>query len=311
VSAPVGDLADTIDALAPLVAAGTVGGVHLEGPFLSVARCGAHAPRHLRPPRPEELDRLLAAGPRVVRMMTVAPELDGGLAAVRRIVEAGIVAAVGHTDASYETVCAAIDAGATVATHLCNAMRPVHHREPGAVLACLDDRRMAVELIADGVHLHDAMLRHLAAAAGAERTILVTDAISAAGGGDQDLQLGSQRVVVSGGEARLQPRSAPRGLDGDAGSTAPLAGSLLTLDVALARAVGVGIPLLDALRAVTATPAASAGLGAQAGALAPGRRADLVVLDDLRVGAVMAGGDWVDLQSQRSGVEVSARHPHR
>jgi N-acetylglucosamine-6-phosphate deacetylase len=286
VSAPVDALVAAVEVLAPLVAAGTVAGVHLEGPFLSAARCGAHDPAYLAPPRAGELDRLLALGPGVVRMMTVAPELDGGLDAVRRLAGAGIVAAVGHTDASYAAVRAAIDAGARVATHLCNGMPPVHHRAPGPVIACLDDDRVAVELIADGVHLHDGMLHHLATVAGAGRAVLVTDATAAAGMGDGSYRLGGKSVVVSGAEARLAsgPGLAP----------GPLAGSVITLDAALARSVGAGVPLLDALTAVTTAPARAAGLDTVAGTLLAGRRADLVALDDrLQVRCVLAEGRWV------------------
>jgi N-acetylglucosamine-6-phosphate deacetylase len=326
ISAPVDELVTSLEALAPLVGAGTVAGVHLEGPFLSARRGGAHEPGHLRPPRPEDLDRLLSVGPGVVRMMTVAPELTGGLAAIRRLVAAGVAAAVGHTDASYETVIAAIDAGATVASHLGNAMRPIHHRDPGPILACLADRRVAVELIADGIHLHDAVLRHFATVAGPGRTILVTDAIPAAGIGDGDYQLGSRRLVVRDGAARLaadlsadsssgpparhasagplagDPSTAPLPgysagplAGGPTAGAGPLAGSVLTLDVALAHAVGAGIPLLDALAAVTTAPAAAVGLAGQAGTLAVGRRPDLVVLDDdLRVRGVLSAGRWLD-----------------
>jgi N-acetylglucosamine-6-phosphate deacetylase len=286
VSAPIAELTAAVDALAPLVAAGTVAGVHLEGPFLAQARCGAHAPEHLRPPHRGDLDRMLAAGPDVVRMMTLAPELAGGLDAVRRLVAAGVVAAVGHTDAGYDTIRAAIDAGASVATHLCNGMPPLHHRAPGPVLACLTDSRVAVELIADGVHLHDAMLRHLATTAGPGRAVLVTDAIGAAGVSDGEYRVGSRRVIVRGAEVRLAIGGTEPG---------PLAGSVLTLDAALARAVGAGVPLLDALTAVTTAPAFAVGLSARAGVLAVGRRADLVVLaGDLSVQRVLAGGQWVE-----------------
>jgi N-acetylglucosamine-6-phosphate deacetylase len=285
VSAPVDDLVASLEVLAPFVTNRTVAGVHLEGPFLSVQRCGAHDPGHLRSPLPEDLDRLLSAGPQVVRMMTVAPELPGGMAAIQRVVAEGVVAAIGHTDASYETVIAAIDAGATVASHLGNAMRPMHHRDPGPVLACLADRRVAIELIADGIHLHDAVLRHFATVAGPGRTVLVTDAIPAAGIGDGDYQLGARRLTVRDGEARLSA---------DPSGAGPLAGSVLTLDVALAHAVGAGVPLLDALVAVTTAPATAIGFGARAGTLAAGRRADLVVLDDgLQVRGVLSDGRWV------------------
>jgi N-acetylglucosamine-6-phosphate deacetylase len=293
ISAPLDALVDALAALAPLVASRIVAGVHLEGPFLSSARCGAHPPGDLRPPRAEDLDRLLANGSQVVRMMTLAPELDGGIDAVRRLVAAGVVAAVGHTDADHARVRAAVDAGATVATHLCNGMPPIHHRAPGPVVACLEDQRVAVELIADGVHLDDRMLRYLATTAGAGRAVLITDAIAATGVGDGEYRLGSQRIIVRGTEARLDARA-----PGD-GHPAPLAGSVLTLDAALARAVGVGIPLVDALAAVTTTPARAVGLDSEAGTLAVGRRADLVALDDdLAVRGVLAAGRWVGTDTE-------------
>ncbi|HET7519493.1 MAG TPA: amidohydrolase family protein, partial [Actinomycetes bacterium] len=180
VSAELTELERVVAALADLVADGLLAGVHLEGPWLSPRQCGAHDPGLLRDPEGPEVERLLRAGRGTVRMVTLAPELDAGLAAVSRVVEAGAVAALGHTDATYAVTREALDAGATVATHLFNAMRPVHHREPGPVVALLDDPRATVEVIADGVHVHPAMVRRAVTTKGAGRVALVTDAMAAA-----------------------------------------------------------------------------------------------------------------------------------
>lgn len=280
-TAPPDELERSLAGLADLVEAGELAGVHLEGPFLSAARCGAHDPRLLRAPAPEELSQLLAAGRGSVRMVTLAPELDGGLDAVRRVVGHGAIAAIGHTDASYELTRAAADAGATVATHLFNAMRPLHHRDPGPVPALLEDDRVTVELICDGVHLHPGLVHSVFALAGADRVALVTDAIAAAGAGDGEYELGGRGVRVENGVARLA-------------GTGTLAGSTLTMDAALRVAVGAGVPVADAARALSETPARLLGLGERVGALEPGMDADLVVLDDdLHVEAVMARGEWM------------------
>ncbi|MFC7766269.1 N-acetylglucosamine-6-phosphate deacetylase [Leucobacter soli] len=210
-------------------------GIHLEGPWLSPVRAGAHAPGLLRHPDPRELDALLAAGRGRIRMVTIAPELPGALDAIRRIVDAGAVAAIGHTDADYETTRRAIDAGARVATHLFNAMRPLHHREPGPTLALMEDPRVSVELIADGVHLHPALVDGVRDAVGPDRVLLVTDAMDAAGYADGDYRLGELDVEVRGGIARLA------GSDTIAGSTA-------TMDAmfrAAAGAVGARSPVGD------------------------------------------------------------------
>ncbi|HLH99542.1 MAG TPA: N-acetylglucosamine-6-phosphate deacetylase [Acidimicrobiales bacterium] len=277
VSAPVDELEVAVGKLRGLVDAGVVGGVHLEGPWLSEARCGAHDPAYLRPPDPGDVARLLAAGAGAVRMVTLAPELPGGLDAVRQVVAAGVVAAVGHTDAAYEAVRDAIAAGATVATHLHNGMPPVHHRAPGPIIACLEDPRMTIELIADNVHLHPAIVHHDAASAPG-RLALVSDAIPAAGAGDGTYLLGHREVTVRGGKVRLVAADT-------------LAGSTLTLDVAVRNAVTAGLPVEAAVAAVTSGPADALGLGDRVGRLLPGRRADLVVLDDdLSLVQVLAGG---------------------
>jgi N-acetylglucosamine-6-phosphate deacetylase len=281
------DLLKTVDALAELVADGELAGVHLEGPWLATGRCGAHDPRQLRDPDPDELDRLLRAGDGAVRMVTLAPERDGGLDAVRRIVGAGAVAALGHTDASYALTREAIDAGARVGTHLFNAMAPVHHREPGPAVALLEDPRVTVELVTDGLHVHPALWEHVVRSAGTGRVAAVTDAMAAAGMPDGDYHLGAMRVTVAAGVARLAA-----GSDGRGGA---IAGSTATTDTLFANVVRHAAgPREEALRravALTAgSPARALGL-ADVGAIAPGRRADLVVLDaQLRVRAVYHAG---------------------
>jgi N-acetylglucosamine-6-phosphate deacetylase len=280
-TAGIDELEHALSSLAELVESGELAGLHVEGPFLSPARCGAHDARLLRAPARDDLERLLAAGRGSVRMVTLAPELEGGLDAVRLLVDRGAIAAVGHTDAGYELTRAAVDAGATVATHLFNAMRPLHHRDPGPVPALLEDERVTLELICDGVHLHSGLVHSVLALAGPGRVALVTDAIAAAGAADGDYELGGRGVRVEGGVARLA------GAD-------TLAGSTLTMDAALRVAVGAGVPVADAARVLSETPARLLGLGERVGALEPGMDADLVVLDDsLHVEAVMARGEWV------------------
>ena len=183
VTRPVPVLVEQVATLADLVTDGLIAGIHLEGPFLSAARCGAHDPGLLRPPDPVSVDALLAAGRGTIRMVTVAPELEGAVPAVKRLVDAGVIAAIGHTDALAEDVVPAVDAGATVATHLFNGMRPLHHREPGPIGVLLDDERVTVELICDLVHLHPTIVRLAARHAGVGRTVLITDAIDGGRGG--------------------------------------------------------------------------------------------------------------------------------
>lgn len=273
-------MCDSISGLATLVEEGTLAGIHLEGPWLSPLHPGAHAQQHLIAPNGEDIATLLKAGRGHVRMVTLAPELPGGLDAIRTLTEAGVVAAIGHTDATYDVARDALDQGATVGTHLFNAMRTLHHREPGPVAALLEHPDAVIELIADGTHLHPAALR-LAAVAKPHQFMLVTDAMSAACMHDGDYVLGSLAVEVRGGVARLTEGGA-------------IAGSTLTMAQAVQYAVGVaGLPLVDVVRAATATPAATLGLE-RVGALVAGNSADLVVLDaSLGVQRVMRRGEWV------------------
>lgn len=285
VSSPEWLMRDATAAFAPLVADGTLAGVHYEGPYLSELRCGAQNPEHLRDASAEELSGLLELGGGVARMMTIAPERPGALDAIRLLSAYGAAAAIGHTDATYEQTLAGVAAGARVATHLFNGMRPPHHRDPGPVLGLLGHPDVTCELIADGVHLHDGTLAFAASAAGPDRAVLVTDAIDATGMSDGAYDLGGKPVVVAAGVARLATAD---------GSPGNIAGSTLTMDAALRRTVRAGIPIVTACRMASTTPARTIGLDKTVGALVPGLRADLVVLDtDLRVIRVMRSGAWV------------------
>lgn len=210
------DMLSAVRVLAGMAGTEGIVGIHLEGPWLSPRYAGAHDPRLLRDPDLGELERLLDAGAGHIRMVTIAPELPRAIPAIELLVERGVVAAVGHTDATYEQTLHAISAGATVATHLFNAMRPIHHREPGPIPALLESPAVTIELIADGVHIHPAIYRMVLAAVGPDRIALVTDAMCAAGMPDGAYQLGQLPVTVTCGEARLP--------DGTiAGSTASMA----------------------------------------------------------------------------------------
>ena len=278
VTAPLDEFERTVAALAGLVEQGLLAGIHLEGPWLSPAHRGAHDEALLRTPDPESIDRIMRAGRGTVRMVTIAPELEGGLAAVRQIVGFGAVAAIGHTDANYDMTRQAIAAGATAGTHVFNAMRQIHHREPGPALALLEDPAVFAELIADGVHLHPAIVRFIIESP--SRPVFVTDAMAAAGADEGEYKLGALDVSVSDGQARLA--------DGT------IAGSVLTLSEAVRFAVHTaGVPVEVAVRAATQNPADMIGL-ADRGRLAPGNRADLIVLDaGLQVTATLQSGAWV------------------
>ncbi|AEV88877.1 N-acetylglucosamine-6-phosphate deacetylase [Actinoplanes sp. SE50] len=275
VSSPFELMREATLAYRPLVDDGVIAGIHFEGPYLSSARCGAQNPAFLRDPVLAEIEELVTIGAGGVRMMTVAPELDGALAAIACLREAGVLAAIGHTDASYEQTLAGVAAGASVATHLFNGMRPVHHREPGPVVGLLSSTA-TVELIGDGIHLHPGMLA-FAATSAPGRSILVTDAMAATGMPDGEYDLGGQAVVVADRVARLARDGA-------------IAGSTLTMDVAVRNAVAAGLPLETAVAMSSTTPARLLGL-ADRGALAVGLRADVVVLDaDLAPRRVLRAG---------------------
>jgi N-acetylglucosamine-6-phosphate deacetylase len=281
VSSPYELMRDATAAYAPLVAEGVLAGVHFEGPYLSGVRCGAQNPAYLRDPSVEELTALIKLGDGAIRMVTIAPEMPGALEAIALLVSHGVVAAIGHTDATYDQTLAGVAAGATVGTHVFNGMRPPHHREPGPVFGLLGADTVVCEFVADGVHLHDGTLAFGAKVTGAGRAALITDAMDAAGMPDGTYELGGQGVVVADRVARLTRDGA-------------IAGSTLTMDAALRQAVGAGISLVDAVTMASTTPARAIGLADTLGALAPGLRADLVVLtEDLTVKQVMRAGAWI------------------
>jgi len=286
VAAPVRELSRQLGWVADLVAAGATMtghaiGAHLEGPFLSPARCGAQNPKYLMLPDRSLFAELVSAARDCLLIATVAPELPGALGVIADAVASGVIVAIGHTDASYADAEAAVAAGATLFTHLFNGMRPLHHREPGVVAAALNSD-IACEVINDGRHVHPAMTKLVARTPG--QLVLVTDAIAAAGAGDGNYVLGDQHVRVREGEARLVANGA-------------LAGSTLTMDEAVRRAVlECAIPIRVASAGASGNPARVLGIDGETGSITVGRIADLVVLDDqLRIEQVMAGGRWCAL----------------
>jgi N-acetylglucosamine-6-phosphate deacetylase len=252
-------------------------GLHLEGPFLNPDRKGTHNANYLRLPDIHAFRRYVTLSRNNVLKMTIAPELEQAIALIREASGLGIQISIGHTDATEEVARAAVEAGAAQATHVFNAMRPMHQREPGILGFVLTDGRVFAEVIADGVHVHPTMLRLLLRLKGVDRTILITDGLSAVDMPEGRYPLGDKTVVVE--------RGACRDADG------VLAGSILTLDVAVRNLVNwLDVPLHEALTAASATPARSMGLDRK-GIIAAGADADLVFLDQhLRVVKTMVGG---------------------
>lgn len=252
-------------------------GCHLEGPFLSSARAGAQDARHVR-----RADfSLLRPHLDVLRLVTMAPEEAGGLLFLSRCREAGLTVSIGHSNASYAEACQAFAAGANHLTHTCNALPPLHHRQPGVLAAALEQGGVFCELIADDLHVHPAMQRLLLREKGPDRLLLVSDAMRASLLPNGTYELGGQPVLVTGPEARLA--------DGT------LAGSVLPLWQALQRfRRNTGLPLPQLWRTVSLTPASSIGLGHCKGSIAPGKDADLVFFDeDLSLQATYIGGRCV------------------
>jgi N-acetylglucosamine-6-phosphate deacetylase len=316
VTAPVDELERRVAMLAALADEGVIDGIHLEGPFLSAARCGAQDPRYLTAPDVAAFRRLHAAARGWLKVITIAPELPGALDVVRAATGAGVIAAAGHTDASAEVTAGAIAAGVSHATHLFNGMRPLAHRDPGPAGALLDSE-VTCEVIADGTHLHDTVIRLAARAAGPGNLVLITDAMAAAGMPDGTYRLGDLPVTVISGVARLVPTgpapasgSASHARASGSASTLPataaptasgplgsIAGSTATMDQVVRHAItAVGLSVPDAAAAASSTPARRLGLAGETGALRPGLSADLVLLDgDFRLRGVIARGAIVPL----------------
>lgn len=287
VTATPADLLRQVRTLAPLVAGGHLLGIHLEGPFLSPARRGAHCAELLRDPEPALAEALLEAGGGAIKIITMAPERSGAPVVAEYLRAAGVVVAHGHTDADFAVMAAALarsgDSG--LVTHLGNAMPPLHHRAAGPVAAAIAAAardEASVELISDGVHLDAGFTRMVFAAAAPGRVVLVTDAMEAAGMPDGSYQLGPLRVRVAAGVARL------------AGGDGQIAGGTGNLLRVVATAVASGVARGEAVLAATRAPARVLGLAGRGG-LAPGMAADLVVTDqNLAPRRVMRSGRWLD-----------------
>ena len=240
-------------------------GIHLEGPYLNHDFRGAQPPQHLRRADPSEYQPWFES--QQVRLITVAPEVEGVPELIRSGHQQRIEFALGHSAATYDQAVAAAELGARQATHVFNGMPALHHREPGVVGAVLSDDRISPQVIADGVHLHPAIVKTIVRAKGPEHTILITDATRATGMPDGEYALGDQRIHVQGGVART--------------AAGGLAGSTLTMDAGLRNLMQfTGLPLKDVLPMATRVPARSIGYGASKGSIAPGFDADLVVLDE-------------------------------
>jgi N-acetylglucosamine-6-phosphate deacetylase len=250
-------------------------GLHVEGPFLSARRAGAHRLDLIAAADDALFDSILASDD--VRLMTLAPERLGAGERIRRLRERGIVASLGHTDASYEELVTGIDAGATMVTHLYNAMSSFAHRAPGVIGAALVDDRVTVGLIADGIHSHPASVRLALRAKGVERIALVSDLMPAAGLPPGRYEFGGEPVIVEGETASR--------------ANGTLAGSVVTLDQAVRKVVRwTDATICDALRMASEVPARLLGLS-DMGRIAPGSLADLVFLDrELQVEATIVGG---------------------
>jgi N-acetylglucosamine-6-phosphate deacetylase len=255
-------------------------GFNLEGPFIAPARKGAHDPALLRTPAeldPAIIDAVLDG----LRIMTIAPELPGSLALIRRLRDLGIAPSIGHSQSSLDEARAGFAAGGLTTTHLFNAMTGVDHRLPGLAVAALTDDDAYAELIADGFHVHPSLWRIITRTKPADRLVLVSDALPLAGMGDGRTRVGGLDVDVRGGKATLL-------------GTDTLAGSTIALDSAVRNLVREGLPLPRAVQAASANPAELLG-ASDRGRIEAGRLAHLVVLDDeLRVQRVLRGATWVD-----------------
>jgi N-acetylglucosamine-6-phosphate deacetylase len=239
-------------------------GIHLEGPFISHAKRGVHPPASLIPPSPTALDRFWQASAGTLRMMTVAPELPGAIATIAHARTLGVHASLGHSNATYAEARAGIAAGADHATHTFNAMRPLDHRDPGILAAILEDDTLTADIIVDGIHVDPSVVRLFLRAKGEDKAILITDAISATGMPGGTYSLGGFEVKVKGDRCELEGK---------------LAGSVLTLDRAIRNVMDLaGWKLQRAVKLATLNPAKLLGISDQRGMLAPGRRADMVVL---------------------------------
>jgi N-acetylglucosamine-6-phosphate deacetylase len=252
-------------------------GTHLESPYISMEKRGAQPPEAIRPVNMREIEELIEAG---VKMVTIAPEVEGALEAIKRLKDAGVIVSLGHSNASWEEALKGINAGISKATHTFNAMPSLHHRNPGCVGLTLVDERVACEVIADFIHLHPIIVKLIIKAKGKGKVILITDSASYAGLPDGEYKWMDGRVVVKK-EGRISFKDAPD----------VLAGSTLTLDQAVRNVASLGFPLKDVIQMASLNPAREAGLEGM-GRIEVGASADLVVLDSsLQVQITIINGE--------------------
>ncbi|OAX47793.1 N-acetylglucosamine-6-phosphate deacetylase [Paenibacillus sp. AD87] len=253
-----------------------IAGIHLEGPYLNPKRKGMQNEKYLRHPNIEEMKIIFQEAGSLIKMVTIAPELPGGMDLISFLKEQGVVIAIAHSDATYEEAKEAFASGASHVTHCFNGMRPIHHRDPGLIVAAFEEKHVSLQAIVDNVHLHPAIIRLIHNLKGPEGMVLITDALQAMGMGDGNYLFGGHHVTVSGGIARLE--------DGT------LASSTVTMNEALRYTVETGIPLIDAVQMASTTPANILGFQ-QKGEISSGFDADLVLLDDeFQVLWTMVGG---------------------
>jgi len=278
-SIPEQQLRAAVDVLNGQVVGAEPLGIHLEGPYISIARRGAHQPSWLRMPDESETEQLLALTDGHLRMLTLAPELPGASALIRRLVDAGITVSMGHTDATYEQAQQAIRLGITHVTHCFNAMRPLLHRAPGPLAALAQAEWVRGELIADGVHVHPAAMNALVKLLGPERTIVITDAVAGAGVPNASFHFAGQPAQVIRGAARLA--------DGT------ITGSVLTMDQALRNMLQMTeVSLQQAVGMLTLNPAQAAQVSHHKGRLQVGYDADLLIFDhSLELQATICRGE--------------------
>lgn len=256
-------------------------GLHLEGPYINPKRRGAQSTTYIRPPSTGELEEVYRKSDGFLKIVTLAPEMDGALEAVSWLSSMGVVPSAGHTDATYEEMMTGVNAGLRHTAHLFNGMRPFHHREPGVAGAALKDNRVSVELIADCIHLHPASLRLVAAVKGIRKTALISDAIAPSGLPDGEYRFGEEKIRVEKGRCLLE--------------SGTLAGSTIRLCDAVRNSVNVaGFSLTEAVEMASSTPAKIAGVAERKGRLQPGMDADVTVLDrDFSVLLTMVKGKVV------------------
>lgn len=259
-------------------------GIHLERPFFSQEKKGAQPSQYIKRPNIGDIEEFIEKSNGKMKMVSLAPEIDGALEIISLLKSKGITIAMAHSNGTFEETKKGIDYGATVATHLFNGMRNFSHREPGIIGASLTDDRVYCEIIYDRIHLHDASVEMALAMKGVDKIVLVSDAMRAAGLKDGDYELGGQKVIVNKGAARLENRS--------------LAGSTLNLRDAVYNMVHIlNIPIQDAIRMASLSPAKAIGIDRIKGSIEIGKDADLILLDkDINIMASIVGGEFIWLK---------------